>query len=69
MKKNFRDLKAGTPFKHKEQVYIKDDTGGIVRLTDGEVSDEWGENVLEVGPKTPVTVCKRIRKSDIKERK
>lgn len=67
MKKRVDDLTPGTPFKHKGQVFIVDKSNHIIRLTDGEIFylfdyfENHGDNL--------VTVCKRIKKSDVKERK
>lgn len=62
MKKKICDLKSGTPFKYKGQVFIKDADYCWVNLITGKVDSS-------LTTKTLVTVCKRIRKSDIKERK
>ena len=68
MKKRICDLKPGTPFKYEGQVFIKDTSHAIVvRLTDGEIFDSEFERFKNC-ENTLVTVCKRIRKSDIKER-
>ena len=68
MKKKICDLKPGTPFKHEGQVFIIDVLKIAIRLTDGEI---FGDNnpIFENESRTLVTVCKRIRKSDVKERK
>ena len=68
MKKKICDLKPGTPFKCKEQVFIKDKAFVVMRLTDGEVFDPYCE-YFKSREGTLVTVCKRIKKSDIKEQK
>ena len=70
MKKRISDLKPGTPFKYKEQVYIKDDSEMVVHLTNGVTNDAYADHdIFRDFQNTFVIVCKRIRKSDIKERK
>ena len=71
MKKKICDLKPGTPFKYKGRIYFSVKSDEFVCLTDGIYFDlYWKANILfENGIDTLVTVCKRIRKSDIKERK
>jgi len=68
VKKKIRDLKPGTPFKYKGRVFIMDDTGMAANLVTGEVYGT-DEPFFVCDINTLVTVCKRIRKSDIKERK
>lgn len=70
MKKRICDLTSGTPFKYNGRVFIKDAENVIVCLTDGSNFDpRWGVFPFDERESTLVTVCKRIRKSDIKERK
>ena len=70
MKKRIRDLKPGTPFKYKGRVFIRDTSYAVVCLTNGKVIDPRDDVFLfSIQENTLVTVCKRIRKSDIKERK
>ena len=68
MKKRICELKPGTPFKCRSRVFIKDDFLDLVCLTDGESFSDF-DDFFSDGDKTLVTVCRRIKKSDIKERK
>ena len=63
MKKKICDLKPGTPFKYKGRIFFKDADYCRVNLITGRVDDSF------LSDNTLVTVCKRIKKSDIKERK
>ena len=69
MKKAIGNLDAGTPFKYKGGIYITDESGDVVCLTDGMIIDVFDGDFFEERYDTIVTVCKRIRKVDIKERK
>ena len=69
MKKAIKSLDAGTPFKYKGGIYIGDDSGDVICLTDGAIIDVFYDGLFEEKYNTIVTVCKRIRKVDIKERK
>jgi len=71
MKKKICNLKSGTPFKYKRQVFILDETTSAVNLISGKISYPYlsESNPFENGRDTLVTVCKQIRKSDIVERK
>lgn len=68
MKKLICELKPGTPFKYKERLFIKDEFANIINLINGEFVNSHGDFFRD-GYYTLVTVCKRIRKSDIVERK
>ena len=67
MKKKICDLKPGTPFKYRKRIFIKDSSDYMIQITNGNVVDPHYDFFVD-GEETFVTVCKRIRKSDIKER-
>jgi len=58
-KVKFGDLKLGTKFRYKRGLYLKDDMGGVVRISDGAVDPNYSEiqdDTLVTPVKVKITV-------------